>query len=98
MRTKESCPGDFESMSLQDLMLVLCDVGWWTGLQPLFRRVLELELSLPECVMLRTLRRGALTIAEAADCLNVHALSTASRAVDRLVREGYISRQGDPQD
>jgi DNA-binding MarR family transcriptional regulator len=89
---------DFERMPLQVLLLVWTDVCWWTGMQPMFRRMLELDLSLPEGMLLRALKDEPRTIAEAAVCLNVHALSTASRVVDRLVRDGYISRQEDPQD
>jgi DNA-binding MarR family transcriptional regulator len=97
-RREEECPFDFERLSLQDLLLTWNEVGWWTGFRPILRRMLEAKLSLPDCIMLRTLQRGRLTIAEAADCLNVHVLSTASRTVDRLVRDGYISRQEDPDD
>jgi DNA-binding MarR family transcriptional regulator len=89
---------DLERVPLQDLLLAWIDVSWWTGMQPVFRRMLELDLSLPEGMLLRTIMEGPMTIAEAAECLNVHAPSTASRVVDRLVRDGYISRQEDPQD
>lgn len=99
MRTREEgCPFDFERLSLQDLLLTWNEVGWWSGFRPILRRMLEAKLSLPDCIMLRTLQRGRLTIAEAADCLNLHVLSTASRTVDRLVRDGYVSRQEDPDD
>ena len=97
-RRDEGCPFDFGRLSLQELLIAWNDVGWWTGLRPVLQRMLEARLSLPDCIMLRTLQRGPLTIAEAASCLNVHVLSTASRAVDRLVQDGYISRQEDPDD
>lgn len=89
---------DLERAPLQDLLLAWTDVSWWTGMQPVFRRMLELDLSLPEGLLLREIMDEPLTIAEAATCLNVHAQSTASRVVDRLVRDGFISRQEDPED
>jgi DNA-binding MarR family transcriptional regulator len=89
---------DLERVPLQDLLLAWTDVSWWMGMQPAFRRMLELDLSLPEGMLLRAIMETPMTIAEAAACLNVHAQSTASRVVDRLVRDGYISRQEDPQD
>lgn len=96
--TRMHLGGDLERVPLQDLLLAWIDVSWWTGMQPVLRRMLELDLSLPEGMLLRTIMEGPMTIAEAAECLHVHAPSTASRVVDRLVRDGYIIRQEDPRD
>src|SRR5579864_6477068 len=83
---------------LEALLMQWNDIMTWTGFRPVFLRMLELDLSLAECVMLKSLRKGSFTIAEAAAFLHMSQHSTASRAVDRLVKEGYVSRQEDPDD
>jgi DNA-binding MarR family transcriptional regulator len=70
---------------------------WWAGMWPLFRRMAELSLTLPEVMVLRLLVCRSLNVAEVADCITLSP-SAASRAVDRLVTDGLISRQEDPQD
>jgi len=65
--------------------------------RPMFRRMVEADLTMAESVVLRSLQRGPLTVAEAASCLML-SNSAASRAVDRLVRDGYIGREENPED
>lgn len=70
---------------------------WWTGMWPLFRHMAALDLRLPEIMVLRILVRRSLNVAEVAECIAL-SQSAASRAVDRLVGDGLISRQEDPHD
>jgi DNA-binding MarR family transcriptional regulator len=70
---------------------------WWTGMWPLFRQMAAVDLRLPEIMVLRILVRRSLNVAEVADCIAL-SQSAASRAVDRLVADGLISRQEDPHD
>jgi DNA-binding MarR family transcriptional regulator len=70
---------------------------WATSVRPMYRRMLEHDLTLAELVVLRQMQRGRLTVAEAATCLNLSP-SAASRAVDRLVRDGLIRREENPED
>ncbi len=70
---------------------------WWAGVRPMMQRMVEADLTLAESIVLRSLRRGPLTVAQAADCLML-SHSAASRAVDRLVRDGYLTREENPDD
>ncbi len=70
---------------------------WWTGVWPLFRHMSAHDLTLPETMMLRLIGRHTLNVAEVAESIAL-SHSAASRAVDRLVRAGLISRSEDPQD
>jgi DNA-binding MarR family transcriptional regulator len=57
----------------------------------------DMELVLPEIMVLRILSRRPLNISEVAHSIFL-SQSAASRAVDRLVDNGLISRQEDPED
>lgn len=70
---------------------------WWSGIRPMLQRMVMADLTLAESIVLRSLRRGPLTVAEAASCLML-SHSAASRAVDRLVRDGYVQRDENPDD
>ena len=63
----------------------------------MMQRMVEADLTLAESVVLRSLRRGPLTVAQAGACLML-SHSAASRAVDRLVRDGYLAREENPDD
>jgi len=88
---------DFADLSMEELLSHLCHLIWWNGIRPTFRRMLEADLTLSESVVLRTLQRGSLTVAEVAECMFL-SHSAASRAVDRLVHEGYVRREENPDD
>ena len=70
---------------------------WATSVRPMYRRLLEHDLTLAELVVLRQMQLGRLTVAAAAACLSLSP-SAASRAVERLVRDGLIRREENPED
>lgn len=88
---------DPQAMTLEELIPYWNHIVWWTGIRPVLRRMLEADLSLSEVVTLRGLGRSPLTIAEVAESLCL-SHSAASRAADRLVRDGLVSRQENPED
>ena len=88
---------DLESLSLSEVIRGWDRMAWWTAIRPMFRRMLEVDLTLAESIVLRTLQHHPLTVAEVADCLYI-SHSAASRAVDRLVHDGFVSRQENPED
>ncbi|MGN6362453.1 MAG: MarR family winged helix-turn-helix transcriptional regulator [Thermomicrobiales bacterium] len=83
--------------SMDELVRYWNKLIWWTGIRPVFRRMVEIDLTLAESVVLRSLQHRPLTVSEVADCLYI-SHSAASRAVDRLVRDGFMSRQENPDD
>jgi DNA-binding MarR family transcriptional regulator len=83
--------------SMDELVRYWNKLIWWTGIRPVFRRMVELDLTLAESVVLRSLQRRALTVTEVAECLYI-SHSAASRAVDRLVHDGFMGRQENPDD
>jgi DNA-binding MarR family transcriptional regulator len=89
--------GDVGTLSLEEILPIFNRMFWWSGVRPMFRRMVEADLTMAESVVLRSLQRGPLTVAEAASCLML-SHSAASRAVDRLVRDGYIEREENPED
>lgn len=70
---------------------------WWSGVRPMLRRMIEANLTMAESLVLRSLRLKPMTVAEAATHLRL-SHSAASRAIDRLVRDGYIMREENPDD
>jgi DNA-binding MarR family transcriptional regulator len=70
---------------------------WWSGVRPMLRRMIEANLTMAESLVLRSLRLKPMTVAEAAAHLML-SHSAASRAIDRLVRDGYIAREENPDD
>lgn len=70
---------------------------WWSGVRPMLRRMIEANLTMAESLVLRSLRLKPMTVAEAAAHLML-SHSAASRAIDRLVRDGFIAREENPDD
>lgn len=96
--TQEAVPGKaLEALTLEELIRQWNKLFWWNAIRPIFRRLVEADLTLAESIVLRSLQRGPLSVADAAETLCV-THSAASRAVDRLVRDGLISRQENPED
>jgi DNA-binding MarR family transcriptional regulator len=88
---------ELRSLPLPELIRRWSRLVWATSVRPMYRRMLEHDLTLAELVVLRQMQRGSLTVAAAADCLHLSP-SAASRAVDRLVRDGLIRREENPDD
>jgi DNA-binding MarR family transcriptional regulator len=90
-------PGEEIDASLREVLTRWNRMFWWSGVRPMLQRMVTADLTLAESIVLRSLRRGPLTVAAAASCLMV-SHSAASRAVDRLVRDGYVLREENPDD
>lgn len=88
---------DLATLPFEDLVPRWMGAIWWSGIRPALRRMLEADLTLAELVALHALAHHPLTIAELAEMLYL-SHSAASRAADRLVRDGLVSRQEDPED
>ena len=88
---------ELRTLPLPELIRHWSRLVWATSVRPMYRRMLEHDLSLAELVVLRQMQRGRMTVAEAAACLQLSP-SAASRAVDRLVRDGLIRREENPDD
>jgi len=88
---------DFEAMSLHQLLPFWSKILWWNGVRPMQERMLKTDLSMAESMVLHSLQYGQLTVAQVADCMFV-SHSAASRALDRLVHEGLVARQENPED
>ena len=84
-------------LSLEELIPRWNRAVWFSGIRPLLRRMLEADRSLAEMILLHALQHHPLTIAEVGDMLCL-SHSAASRAADRLVRDGLVSRQENPND
>jgi DNA-binding MarR family transcriptional regulator len=90
MQDEATC--DLEELSLHELMPFWGRLIWWMGMEPVFREMMEAGLSESEYVVLQHLRRGPLSVADVGECLFI-SHSAASRAADRLVRDGYVRRE-----
>ncbi|HEX5501321.1 MAG TPA: MarR family transcriptional regulator [Thermomicrobiales bacterium] len=88
---------ELATLPFEDLVPRWMGAIWWSGIRPALRRMLEADLTLAELVALHALAHHPLTIAELAEMLYL-SHSAASRAADRLVRDGLVSRQEDPAD
>ncbi|MFN8516894.1 MAG: MarR family transcriptional regulator [Thermomicrobiales bacterium] len=88
---------ELRTLPLPELIRRWSRLVWAISVRPMYRRMLEHDLTLAELVVLKQLQRGGLTVAAAADCLHLSP-SAASRAVDRLVRDGLIRREENPDD
>jgi len=88
---------DADEDSLREVLTRWNRMFWWSGVRPMLQRMVTADLTLAESIVLRSLRRGPLTVAEAASCLML-SHSAASRAVDRLVRDRYVLREENPED
>ena len=84
-------------LSLEELIPRWNRAVWFSGIRPLLRRMLEADRSLAEMILLHALQHQPLTIAEVGNMLCL-SQSAASRAADRLVRDGLVSRQENPSD
>ena len=88
---------ELRALPLPELVRRWSRLVWATSVRPMYRRMLEQDLTLAEFVALRQVQQGSLTVAEAASCLHLSP-SAASRAIDRLVRDGLIRREENPDD
>jgi DNA-binding MarR family transcriptional regulator len=94
----ENCgPFDLEQLSLHELMPFWGRLISWVGMEPVYREMMEVGLTESEHMVLLRLRRGACSVADVGVCLFI-SHSAASRAVDRLVRDGYVRREENPSD
>lgn len=87
----------FEALTLGELFSHWSDLLWLNGMRPMLQSMLQLDLTMSESVVLRQLQHQSLTIAQVAEYLSI-THSAASRAVDRLVRDGFICRVENPAD
>jgi DNA-binding MarR family transcriptional regulator len=90
-------PPAFETLTLSELFPHWSNLLWLQGMRPMLQNMIQLDLKMSEGVVLRQLQYQSLTIAEVAAYLSI-THSAASRAVDRLVRDGFISRMENPAD
>jgi DNA-binding MarR family transcriptional regulator len=97
MMTIQPSRQELEAMPLEQLIMYWTNMLWWISMRPLFHQMTETDLSFPEMIILRNLQRGSLKVAEVANCIFV-TQSAASRAVDRLVRDGFVDRHENPED
>ncbi len=88
---------NLEGLSLHELMPLWGRLIWWMGMEPVFRGMMGVGLSESEYVVVQHLRRGPLSVADVGECLFI-SHSAASRAADRLVRDGYVRREENPAD
>lgn len=70
---------------------------WWISVWPVFRHLATIELSLPETFVLQMLMLKPLNVTQVAELLGLQH-SSASRAIDRLVADAFVSREEDPED
>jgi DNA-binding MarR family transcriptional regulator len=87
----------FETLTLGELFSRWSDLLWLNGMRPMVQSMLQLDLTMSENIVLRQLQHQSLTIAEVAAYLSI-THSAASRAVDRLVHDGFICRVENPAD
>jgi DNA-binding MarR family transcriptional regulator len=90
-------PPMFETLTLGELFFHWSNLVWLNGMQPMFQSMLQLDLTMSENMVLRQVQHQSVTIAEVAEYLSI-THSAASRAVDRLVRDGFICRVENPAD
>ena len=88
---------DVDTLPLHDLIPHWTSMLWLLGMRPMLQSLFDLSLTMSDNIILRQLRRRAMTIAEVADELSL-THSAASRTVDRLVRDGWVRRMENPAD
>ncbi|TME07585.1 MAG: winged helix DNA-binding protein [Chloroflexi bacterium] len=88
---------ELETLSLSELFPYWSNILWQAGMVPMLQHLLQINLTMSESQVLRQLYQRSFTIADVADALSI-TQSAASRAVDRLVRHGYVSRRENPAD
>ncbi|CAA9567361.1 MAG: hypothetical protein AVDCRST_MAG18-1596 [uncultured Thermomicrobiales bacterium] len=94
---ERATPVEISDESLGEILIRWNRMFWWSGVRPMLQRMVAADLTLAESIVLRSLGRGPLTVAQAAACLML-SHSAASRAVDRLVRDGFVAREENPED
>ena len=90
-------PPRFDTLTLGELFAHWSDLLWLNGMRPMLQSMLQLDLTMSENIVLRQLQHQSLTIAEVAAYRSI-THSAASRAVDRLVRDGFVRRMENPAD
>jgi len=88
---------DLESMSLDQLAQYWTNLVFLLGIRPALEYIERADLSIAESIVLRYLGQGPQNVAAVATCLAI-TQSAASRSVDRLVHDGYVARQENPDD
>lgn len=86
-----------EELPLRQLLPYWSNLLWQTSVRPWIQKMSQIDLTVSESQILRHLQDQSLTIAEVAEYLSI-THSAASRAVDRLVHDGFISRAENPTD
>jgi DNA-binding MarR family transcriptional regulator len=86
-----------EELSLRQLLPYWSNLLWQTSVRPWIQKMSQIDLTISESQILRHLQDQSLTIAEVAEYLSITP-SAASRAVDRLVHDGFVSRAENPTD
>lgn len=86
-----------EELPLRELLPHWSNLLWRTSVRPWLQKMSQIDLSVSEGQILRHLQDRSLTIAEVAEYLGI-THSAASRAVDRLVRDGFVNRTENPTD
>lgn len=86
-----------ETLSLRELFLRWSYLLWRASMRPMFQQLIQIDLTMSESQVLNHLQHRSLTISEVAEYLLI-THSAASRAVDRLVRDGFVSRAENPAD
>ena len=88
---------DIETLTLRELIPHWANMLWLLGMRPMLQNLRDVSLTLSDNIILRQLRRRSMTITEVATELSL-THSTASRTVDRLVRDGWVRRVENPAD
>jgi len=70
---------------------------WMQGMRPMHRKMISMNHTMSEQMILRRLHERTLSVNEVAEELAITP-SAASRAVDRLVRDGLLTRHECPYD
>ncbi len=86
-----------EELRLDQLLELWINIVTWGSIRPTFEEMVHADLTFPELIVLRMLRRAPLSVADVAMSISI-TQSAASRVVDRLVRDGYMERQENPAD
>lgn len=86
-----------ETLSLRELFLHWSYLLRQISMHPMFEQMIQIDLTMSESQVLNHLQHRSLTISEVAEYLLI-THSAASRAVDRLVRDGFVSRAENPAD
>lgn len=86
-----------EDMTLSELLPHWTRMLWLLGMRPMLESLSKLNLTMSENIILRQLQRRSMNIADVASELSL-THSAASRAADRLVRDGYVERVENPTD